>query len=237
MPGSSPIRATCWAPAAFLDALNRASDPARRPFRIVERFDVMPKPGIVTTTQLEQLTAVLAADGPYALYEFTQALPRAKLYANWQIHTNDQAVLSQLAATSFDPERTVFVAGGVPPLRRPSEPTITPAQSNLRVTPRKISCSRVTHLRLRCCCSTTVLIQNWKVRVDGKPEPLLRCNYIMRGVYLAPGAHTVEFRFQPPLWPLYISLAAVVLGVVALGFVVVGGRQSYSPAPAPAPNR
>ena len=38
---------------------------------------------------------------------------------------------------------------------------------------------------------------NWKVRVDGKPQPLLRCNYIMRGVYLEPGAHTIEFCSSP----------------------------------------
>ena len=60
---------------------------------------------------------------------------------------------------------------------------------------------------------------NWKVRVDGKPETLLRCNYIMRGVYLTPGAHTVEFRFQPPVGPLYVSLAAIGVGLVLLGLI------------------
>ncbi len=65
-------------------------------------------------TELDELTAVPEPDGPYALIEFTQALPRAKLYANWQVVTNDQAVLAQLAAASFDPERSVFVAGELP---------------------------------------------------------------------------------------------------------------------------
>jgi hypothetical protein len=72
---------------------------------------------------------------------------------------------------------------------------------------------------------------NWHVKVDGKPEALLHCNYIMRGVYLAPGAHTVEFRFQPPVGPLYVTLAAIGVGLVALGFVIVTGRRSTSPAP------
>ena len=74
---------------------------------------------------------------------------------------------------------------------------------------------------------------NWKVRVDGKPETLLRCNYIMRGVYLPPGAHTVEFRFQPPLGPLYVSLAAIGVGLLVLGFVVMAGRRDDSLIPAP----
>ena len=35
---------------------------------------------------------------------------------------------------------------------------------------------------------------NWTVIVDGKEQPLLRANYVMRGVYLDPGKHQVEFK-------------------------------------------
>jgi hypothetical protein len=76
---------------------------------------------------------------------------------------------------------------------------------------------------------------NWNVRVDGKPETLLRCNYIMRGVYLPPGAHTVEFRFQPPVGPLYVSLAAIGAGLLLLGFGLVTTLTSEPQVPAPAP--
>jgi len=44
----------------------------------------------------------------------------------------------------------------------------------------------------------TNLIRHWQVFVNGKPAELLRCNFIMRGVYLTPGAHTVEFKFTLP---------------------------------------
>ncbi len=72
---------------------------------------------------------------------------------------------------------------------------------------------------------------NWKVSVDGKPETLLRCNYLMRGVYLPPGAHTVEFRFQPPVGPLYVSLAAIGVGLLLLGFIFVTTRRSDRQVP------
>ena len=52
---------------------------------------------------------------------------------------------------------------------------------------------------------------HWQVFVDGKPAELLRCNFIMRGVYLTPGAHRVEFKFTLPNDPLYVSLAAVII--------------------------
>jgi len=66
---------------------------------------------------------------------------------------------------------------------------------------------------------------NWGVFVDGKLETLLRCNYLMRGVHLGAGQHTVEFRFQPPYGTLKVSLAGAGLGVILLGGVMVTGRR------------
>jgi len=60
----------------------------------------------------------------------------------------------------------------------------------------------------------------WRVWVDGKPSQLLRCNYIMRGVFLPPGGHTVEFRFQPSVTPLYVTLSAFVVGILLAGWLV-----------------
>jgi hypothetical protein len=50
--------------------------------------------------------------------------------------------------------------------------------------------------------------------VDGQPAELLRCNFIRRGVYLTPGEHTVEFKFTLPNGPLYVSLSAIIFGIL-----------------------
>ena len=56
--------------------------------------------------------------------------------------------------------------------------------------------------------------------VDGKSADLLRCNFIMRGVYLpAPGQHTVDFSFHLPNKPLYVTLAAFLVGLGLGGFL------------------
>jgi uncharacterized membrane protein YfhO len=67
---------------------------------------------------------------------------------------------------------------------------------------------------------------NWRVSADGKPEKLLRCNYLMRGVFLQPGTHTVEFRFAPPVHALYVSLAAVMVGLLLLGVLAFSSRRA-----------
>ncbi len=96
--------------AGFLDAMNQQLDPVQHRFRIAQRFDIVPKPGVAQATQLEELTAVPNENGPYALFEFTGALPRAKLYSNWRVNTNDQANLNTLADLNFNPEKTVLIS-------------------------------------------------------------------------------------------------------------------------------
>jgi len=220
--------------AGFKDALNRQTDPAQPEFRIVERFDLEPRPGITQATGLEDLTAVPGAKGLYALIEFTRALPRAKLYSNWQVTTNDAAVLRRLADASFDPERSVFVAG-----EAPAAASAPGANDNPGTV--KFASYAPKDIVLQCDAhAPSVLLlndrfdPNWEVRVDGKPETLLRCNYIMRGVYLGSGTHTVEFRFQPPVGPLYVSLATIGVGLLVLGLVIVTGQRSKVQIPVPA---
>jgi hypothetical protein len=76
------------------------------------------------------------------------------------------------------------------------------------------------------------------VYVDGQRRDLLRCNFIMRGVFLEPGEAIVEFRFEPPVTALYVSLAAILAGFVILVVMVSGSgapRDSDLPTPNPPP--
>jgi hypothetical protein len=234
-------------PASIISVLNGRVDPVHHQFLLGERFNIVTKPDAGEITNVVQLTAEFARTGSYALMEFTGALPRAKLYSNWQVTTNNQAALAQLASDAFVPEQTVIVTGTL--AQAPG------AATNQNAGTVEFSSYAPKHIVLKSEASMpSVLLLNdrydpdWHVWVDGKPETLLRCNYLMRGVYLTSGSHAIEFRFQPPIGPLYVSLAAVGLGVGLLGFVLVAGRRSglqvsarvpgpepASPPPAPQP--
>ncbi len=49
----------------------------------------------------------------------------------------------------------------------------------------------------------------WTALVDGRPAPLLRADYIFRGVPLGPGTHTVRFRYAPASFRLGAALTAL----------------------------
>ena len=127
------------------------------------------------------------ASGPYALFELTNALPRAKLFANWTALTNDAEALQLLASKSFDPWKSVIVDTAAPDLA---------ASSNSSADPGTVEITIYEPKRVRLAAAVpppAVLLLNdktaprWRVEVDGRPAALLRCNHIMRGVALTPG--------------------------------------------------
>jgi hypothetical protein len=225
-------------PAVFLDPLNQELDPVQHRFRIAARFEIVLKPDVSTYTGArDELTAVMNPEGHYAVFDFTGALPRALLYVNWQMSPNDQVTLTNLASPEFDPQRTVLVANpSIPSAQAPSGLNPQPSANSVEFAsyaPKRIL------LQAKAGCPAVLLLNDrynpdWQVWVDGKPETLLRCNYLMRGVYLQPGAHAVEFRFQPPVGTLYVSLAAVFVSLSLLGYLALGRGKDTAPKPAPA---
>lgn len=207
-------------PAGALAQLNQQLDPGQNRFRIVQRFDLTLKHGVTQLSQLEDLTAIPSTDGELALFEFTGALPRVKLYSNWQVNTNDEEVLKTLADLSFDPIKTVLVDTPQADLPATSNADNSGSVEFKSYAPERIELAAT-------ATAPSVLLFNdrydphWDVTVDGKPAPLLRCNYIMRGVYLTPGTHVVRFAFTLPNKTLYLTLSAAGVGVLLCIFLLV----------------
>jgi len=219
--------------AEWLPELNQFGEP-KNSFRAVMRMNMVPKPGITQVEDPGDLTVQTNSDGPVALLEFTRALPRAKLYANWN-SVDDATALQQLGSPAFDPEKMVLVAKDTPVAQSPTTPAADPGTV-------KITRYESKYLTLDAEAKTaSVLLLNdrtddsWNVWIDQKPGAVLRCNYIMQGVFVPAGHHTIELRYQPRLTLLYISLTAFGLGIVLAGSVIVT-HFKHKPEPVPEPN-
>lgn len=213
-----------FGPANYVDLLNNQIDPVQRRFHYAQRFNVVPKPGIDNPMWPEQLTAVTNTNGDYALIEFTAALPRAKLYSDWQVNTNNSDTLKTLTAEDFDPQKTVLVSAPMP-----GAPLASTGDNSGTVDFKSYAPKDIV-LSAQATAPSVLLLNdkydpNWRVAVDNKPAQLLRCNFIMRGVYLPPGSHTVEFQFSLPNGPLYVTLLAIVSGLFLCGFLIFSTRK------------
>jgi hypothetical protein len=211
------------------ESLNAQLDPGQSRFRMHTPFTLVRKPESTVFDAQKNDT------GPFALMEFTGALPRAKLYSQWESITNEQAVLRRIADPAFDPFQSVVVSDAIA-AAVPATTTNAPGTVDfVSYAPKEVKLAATAPVQ-------TILLLNdrfhsdWKVWVDDKPEKILRCNYLVRGVLLPPGNHTVTFRFQPPSmfwWTFVVVNAGALLGVL----IGIGSRRrpegdSASPASA-----
>ena len=221
----------------FLNALNSSLDQGRNRFRIVATFDVVPKPGVDPNnprTTSADYTVTIVTNGPLALFEFTGALPRAKLYSQWRVMTNDDEVLRTLGDPAFDPAATVLVDDEIP---APAPEASDHGSNSVEFVSYS---SRRIEFRADAVTPSVLLLNDhyhpaWYVTLDGEPVKMLRCNFIMRGVQVPVGQHTIVFQFKPSLIGLKISLVAIGIGAV-LCVLLLFVRQP-EPAPTPAPSR
>jgi len=233
-PGTESLLARRWelsntryllGPADYLQLLNQMLDPEKHRFRIAERFEIVPKPGVTRAMRLEQVTAVANENGRYALFEFTGALPRVKLYGNWEVNTSDTNVLKTLADLKFDPAQKVLISTPAKNLPSVSTNENTGTVVFASYSPKKIT------FQTDAPMPEVMLLNdkhdpNWTVTVDGKPAELLRCNFFMRGVYLQKGPHTVEFNFELPHGPLYITIAGMAVGILLGAYLIAAARKN-----------
>lgn len=220
--------------SGLIDSLNRDLDKGKNRFSIHTRFDWAIKPGRRDAIQADDLTIEVTTNGQLALVEFAGALPRARLCSQWELSANDEATLKRLTDPAFDPGQTALLAelpSGLTAATNAASATNAGQVSITDYSPKRIKLSAN-------ASAPAILVYNdryttdWKVRVDGNPATLLRCNYIMRGVHLPPGQHTVEFSFEPPHKGLYFSLSAIAAGALILVLLLLGRAPAEPKSPA-----
>ena len=119
---------------------------------------------------------------------------------------------------------------------------MAPAGSERRASPR-FACTLETSCRLlgprkdqtkaRVGDTITLLNSKWRVSVDGRPEKVLRCDFLLRGVFLSRGKHRIVFLFYNRSPTLYVSLGSELLGLLLGVSAVV--RSIRAPVATPQP--
>jgi hypothetical protein len=132
--------------------------------------------------------------GGEVVLENRQVLPKAWLVQSAQVVGEPVQRLQRLQSLDFSACTTALVES-VPPLA-----LVGAAVSGDVVLKRNGD----ENIELMAAPTTNSLLvigekyhSGWKATVDGKTVPIVPVNHILRGVYLTPGKHIVEFRFDP----------------------------------------
>jgi len=204
--------------AGFEAELNRLFDPEKKRFKPVLGFDLVQKPGSPPGGRvgLDDITAAVNPSGQYAVIENGAALPRARLYAQWQVIPDDDALLKRLEDPAFDPESAVLLSAA--PVLPGGESVVS--ATNAPAGQAAITAWKPKRITMRTeASSPSVLLLNdrwdaaWRATVDGREVPVLRANHLMRGVAVPAGQHTVEFVYAPSMRMLWVTLSAMAVAV------------------------
>ena len=136
--------------------------------------------------------------GRASIYENLRARPRAWLVGEL-VRLEPEAILKTIRSStlpdgrSYEPERIALVEAEIDLKSEPLDPRATAkftqlSQTHLQV---KTSSDSTTFLVL-----SDVYYPGWHAKIDGKAVPIWQTNYVLRGVKVPDGMHTVDFRFE-----------------------------------------
>jgi hypothetical protein len=170
--------------------------------------------------------ARLAYDGADArVYTNPHALPRAFLVGGQTVMPDDEQAYAAVTSADFEPRAVAVThepAPGVAEARGSASASAGSAKISEYEDERVVveaSADRPSLLVL-----TDSWAPGWKAKVDGRDADVQRVDYLIRGVAVPAGEHTVEFSYEPATWTWGWAISLItLLGLIAA--VLVGWRR------------
>jgi Bacterial membrane protein YfhO len=170
--------------------------------------------------------AYRGADG--VVYSNANALPRVFLVGRQQIVGSEEAALAAATAPGFDGRSVAVTERRLPGLADAGAGGAPAGSARLASYEAEKVVARTSSQRRSLLVLTDVHFPGWEVSVDGRPAKLERVDYLLRGVMVPAGRHTVEFRYVPASFRAGWILS--ILGLLALlGATFAGLRERRRP--------
>ena len=78
-----------------------------------------------------------------------------------------------------------------------------------------------------CIFSEIYYPMGWTAYIDGKEADYISVDYILRGMVLPAGEHTVEWKFKAPNWDVVTIVTGVASWLILLSFVAIAALYGY----------
>jgi uncharacterized membrane protein YfhO len=158
----------------------------------------------------------------WQIFEFKDVLPRIFWTSNYEVIKNDSALLSRLFDSKFNPNTVLL-----------EKNTTIKVDSNTTGTVKLLVYSPNT-IKLETHSNGNGFIYlsdnyfpDFKVKIDGKQEEILRANYSFRAIPIVAGDHEVILYYDSTGVKFEFMIAVVVVLASVLGVVVLIKRKFF----------
>lgn len=213
IPNTAPIK--LWKGSIYDSGAKNSS-----PLRAVEEKENVNKlldPGRWTEVNRTKDTVV---------YRNDRAMPRVWLVGDVKVVSAEESLkrITGEGAVEFNPRKTALIETDgkiVPFLSQLSSGKVSPEASA------KITSYRSNELTMETSAGqpsflvvSEINYPGWIAIIDGKEEPIFQTDYLLRGVALSAGKHTIEMRYTAPaFWKgVYVSLLTLLILVSLVAY-------------------
>jgi hypothetical protein len=162
-----------------------------------------------------------------AVYENHDVLPRVFIVHRARAVSSDDEALQILRQPDFDPRAEVLLASV-----QPSENLVPAGAAGEAEFLVYDACRILVDVQAEAggyLVLTDAWYPGWRVKVDGREEPILRADLIFRAVALSAGEHRVEFTYAPRSFEIGLWVSASTVALLAGLWVwdsIAGARGS-----------
>lgn len=200
--------------------LATATPAAIRALSLLSVTDFLQDPG---EEPLDPPGLELAYDEPDGrIYRNPNALPRVFLAGRQQTVAGEDEALRTVTAPGFDGRTVAVTERAVPGIPESGSGNAGTA-ALVSYEPERVE-AEATATKRSLLVLTDVHFPGWKATVDGESVPIERVDYLLRGVVVPPGKHTVVFSYEPSSFRAGWIIAVVGL-LAVMGMVIVGLRR------------
>ena len=165
------------------------------------------------------------ANAPEMVLKMRKIPPRVAASSSWRV-VEDAVALQTLADPAFEPFSSVLLAPGSVACAPPSGDPGPPARIEIaRLIPGRYEFTVENHGPVVVRVAEK-FDPGWKATVDGKPAPVIRCDYMFQALALEEaGTHAVVLKYAPSSFPILLQGSGVICGLAAALSLVVPPRR------------
>jgi len=189
-------------------------------------LDLMNGRYLVAEQKIPGTTVVYEDDRTGTLVlENPDAVPRGFFVGRTDVVKNPKETWRRLRSPSFDPDSMALLPESLEATVTPIDSTSTTEVTLESFEPPEIQWTVRTDAPRLFVASEVYYPAGWNAYLDGKQVPIHRVNYLLRGVHVPEGEHTLVMRFEPRAHRFGSWVAGSTTGLVYGGvFVLVGLR-------------
>lgn len=190
-------------------------------------LDLMNTRYVVSPGPIPGMEQVFQSETGLVVLENPDVLPRAFFTSEVETVETPEALLARMQDPGFDARQTGLLLDGVEMPPAPVDSGTVAEAELVSYTPHEIVWNVRSDAQRLLVVSEIYYPAGWKAEIDGEETPILRTDYLLRGVVVPEGEHTVTMSFEPRGHRLGVLISGLATAVVYGGTLLVLGLAFY----------